>query len=302
MREINPCPASLMHPHFSALAAVVVACVLSLFGGAAGAALPDHAIAPARSVDPDQVLTGEIGPADLSTCRALPFAVPAGVVRLSAELSYTGRDQYTVLDLGISDPDGSRGWSGSNKASLTLSRTDATPSYLPGAIRPGRWAIDLCISAIRPGRHDRYTVKLWFWRHGDTPAVSTFAAAPLKTGARWYRGDLHLHTAHSDGACTPASGHGQAPCPVYRIVAAAAARGLDFIAISDHNTGAHYNDMRELQPAFDTLLLTPPWRSRRCMVTPTCSEPPRGSIGDCRLRVPLTTFSRTPRPCTPWSR
>jgi len=225
--------------------------------GAAQAALPDHAIVPARSAKPDLVLDGEIGPSDLSTCRALPFRVPAGVVRLSAELTYTGHDQYTVIDMGVSDQDGSRGWSGSNKASFTLSRTDATPSYLPGAIRPGAWAMNLCTSAIRPGRHDRYVVGLWFWRHGDTPAVSTFSSAPIKTGARWYRGDLHMHTAHSDGSCTPASGQGKAPCPLYRTVDAARTRGLDFIAISDHNTGAQYDEMRELQPAFDTLLLIP---------------------------------------------
>jgi len=242
----------------SALKAAVVAVIAALaLTDGANAALPDHAIIPERSPSPDLVLDGRIGPADLSTCRALPFQVPAGVVRLSAELSYTGRDQYTVLDMGVSDQDGSRGWSGSNKASFTLSRTDATPSYLPGAIRPGVWTISLCTSAIRPGRSDQYVVGLWFWRRGDTPAVSTFSSAPLKTGARWYRGDLHLHTAHSDGACTPASGQGKAPCPLYRTVQAAATRGLDFIAISDHNTGAQYNDMRELQPAFDTLLLIP---------------------------------------------
>jgi hypothetical protein len=221
------------------------------------AALPDRASLPLRSPAPDKVLTGEVASRDLSTCRALPFQVPVGVVRLSVELDYTGKDQHTVLDMGMSDADGSRGWSGSNKASFTLSRTDATPSYLPGAIRAGTWRLNLCISAIRPERRDHYTVKLWFWRHGDIPAVSTFSAAPLATGPRWYRGDLHMHTADSDGACTPASGQGKVPCPLVRTVEAAKARGLDFIAISDHNTGAQFNAMRELQPAFDTLLLIP---------------------------------------------
>jgi len=225
--------------------------------GAALAAPPDHASLPLRSAAPDKVLTGAIDPADLSTCRALPFRVPTGVVRLTAELSYTGRDQFTVLDMGVSDPEGFRGWSGSNKASFTLSRTDATPSYLPGSVQAGLWTFNLCTSAIRPGHHDRYEVKLWFWRHGDIPAVSTFSAAPLKLGEGWYRGDLHMHTAHSDGSCTPASNDGKVPCPLYRIVEAAAGRGLDFIAISDHNTGSHFDEMRELQPAFDTLLLIP---------------------------------------------
>jgi hypothetical protein len=47
------------------------------------------------------------------------------------------------------------------------------------------------------------------------------------------------------------------PCPLFKTVEAAAARGLDFIAISDHNSISQYNDMRELQPYFDRLLLMP---------------------------------------------
>ena len=37
----------------------------------------------------------------------------------------------------------------------------------------------------------------------------------------------------------------------------AARRGLDFIALSDHNTVSQANDIRELQPYFDRLLLIP---------------------------------------------
>ena len=49
----------------------------------------------------------------------------------------------------------------------------------------------------------------------------------------------------------------RAPAPLFRTVEAAAARGLDFIAITDHNTTSHFHAMRELQPAFDNLLLIP---------------------------------------------
>jgi hypothetical protein len=61
---------------------------------------------------------------------------------------------------------------------------------------------------------------------------------------------------NSDGKCKAQSGK-SIPCPVYRTVETAAARGLDFIALSDHNTTAHYNALRELQGAFDQLLLVP---------------------------------------------
>jgi hypothetical protein len=65
-----------------------------------------------------------------------------------------------------------------------------------------------------------------------------------------------MHTAHSDGQCPSESGK-TVPCPVFLTVEAAARRGLDFIAISDHNTTSQYDAMRELQPYFDKVLLIP---------------------------------------------
>jgi hypothetical protein len=79
---------------------------------------------------------------------------------------------------------------------------------------------------------------------------------PLRREAGWYRGDLHMHTAHSDGSCDSQSGR-EVPCPLFLTVEAAIKRGLDFIAITDHNTMSQANAMRELQPYFDRLLLIP---------------------------------------------
>ena len=47
------------------------------------------------------------------------------------------------------------------------------------------------------------------------------------------------------------------PCPLFLTVEAAVARGLDFIAVTDHNTQSHYDAERELQPYFDNILLLP---------------------------------------------
>jgi hypothetical protein len=47
------------------------------------------------------------------------------------------------------------------------------------------------------------------------------------------------------------------PCPVFKTLEAAHARGLDFIAITDHNDTAQNNSLRELAPYFDDLLLIP---------------------------------------------
>ena len=47
------------------------------------------------------------------------------------------------------------------------------------------------------------------------------------------------------------------PCPLFLTAQAAAERGLDFIAVTEHNSVAHANAIRELQPYFDQLLLLP---------------------------------------------
>ncbi len=205
---------------------------------------------------PDTVLCGAVTDANAQTYLELPFRVPAGVSRLTVEFSYTDRDKHTSIDLGIFDPQRFRGWSGGNKSTFTLSETDATPSYLPGTIPAGIWNLILGIPNIERGVRSTYEAKIYFAHPGERPAISTFSSAPLRSGPAWYRGDLHMHDAHSDGSCLSQAGV-SVPCPLYRTVEVAASRHLDFIAISDHNTISQYDAMRELQPFFDQLLLIP---------------------------------------------
>ncbi|WP_129840975.1 CehA/McbA family metallohydrolase [Streptomyces sp. RFCAC02] len=47
------------------------------------------------------------------------------------------------------------------------------------------------------------------------------------SGRRWYRGDCHVHSVHSDGELTP-----------QRLLAEARAARLDFIAVTEHNAAA----------------------------------------------------------------
>lgn len=204
----------------------------------------------------DIMLKGSIAGADNQTYVEVPFAVPEGIGRLTVAFSYTGRDQHTVIDLGLFDPERFRGWSGGNKAGFTLSATDATPSYLPGPIRAGTWKLILGVPNIRKDQRADYEAYVTLTPVGAPFAVSAFSDAPLKAGPAWYRGDLHLHTAHSDGECTSQAGR-KVPCPLYKTVEAAAARGLDFLAISDHNSVSQFGAERELQPFFDKLLLLP---------------------------------------------
>ena len=216
----------------------------------------------AEAEKPDVVLHGELAGKDYQTYRTLPFDVPAGTTRITVQFDYSGREEKTAVDLGLLGPDGFRGqdgfrgWSGGTRKLFTVSATDATPSYLPGAIRPGRWQLLLGIPNIRKESHSNYTASIWFGHASDPAWEPAVLNPPLRKEAGWYRGDLHMHTAHSDGGCKNQSGE-RVPCPLFFTVQAAAQRGLDFIAITDHNTVSHANAMRELQPYFDQLLLIP---------------------------------------------
>ena len=202
---------------------------------------------------PDLVLQGTIKGSQNKTYFEVPFRVPEGTHRISVDFSYTGRENRTTLDLGVADPFRLRGYSGGNKSHFTIAESDATPSYLPGPIPAGMWKIVLAVPNIRPTEQATYRAEV---RFNFKPEDEGFTLKPLATGTKWYRGDLHMHTAHSDGSCASQSGQ-RVPCPVFFTAQSAATRGLDFIAITDHNATSQYNAMRELQPYFDRLLLIP---------------------------------------------
>jgi hypothetical protein len=222
----------------------------------AGAALAQQTPAPAESSAADFVLQGVVRGSQNQSYIEVPFAVPAGTERVTITFSYTEKEQHTALDLGLLDPAGLRCWSGGNKSTLTVGLMDATPSCLPGSIPSGAWNVLIGVPNIRAGVESHYTIHVCLTRTGAVAALPPVLREPLRTGPAWFRGDLHMHTAHSDGQCPSQTGK-MVPCPLFFTVDAAARRGLDFIAITDHNASSQYNEMRELQPYFDKLLLIP---------------------------------------------
>lgn len=224
----------------------------ALFALAVGwAFLPAHGSPP-----PDLTLRGEIRDSDHQTYRLVPFDVPQGVRALAIDFDYSGREHKTVIDLGLVGPGEQfetafRGWSGGSKRAFAVSMHDATPSYHPGPIAPGRWHVVLGVPNVRTGQISEYTVRIRFDRDDSRIAAST----PLSTEARWYRGDLHMHSGHSDGSCDSKSGSTRVPCPLFLTLDAAATRGLDFVAVTEHNTNSHVRELTALQPYFDRMLL-----------------------------------------------
>ncbi|WP_308910821.1 CehA/McbA family metallohydrolase [Pseudokordiimonas caeni] len=212
---------------------------------------------PVRAVDgllQSLDLKGSITGEDHQSYVELPFEVPAGAERLTVSFSYSGREDRTTIDLGLVGPDGLVGWSGGNKASFTVAATDATPSYFAAPVKAGRWALLLGVPNIRGGVSSAYEARVDIY--GAADAGLAFSVRDDSGAAGWYRGDLHSHSGHSDGSCASKAGK-RVPCPVFRTFEAATAAGLDFFALSEHNTASHARALRDLGGYYDTLTLLP---------------------------------------------
>ncbi|MGO9928879.1 MAG: CehA/McbA family metallohydrolase [Mycobacterium sp.] len=170
----------------------------------------------------------------------LPFEVPAGVRRIRVTTSHyrfaVGGLIRNVLDLGVFGPAGHdlgnaagfRGWSGGARDGFVISGGHATPGYLAGPIEPGLWAVALGPVVLSPWGM-AWQARVILDRGQPVTESGPLIAYPPAPISRpgWYRGDLHLHTVHSDGQRHPDE-----------LVTAARASGLDFIVSTDHNTNS----------------------------------------------------------------
>ena len=201
----------------------------------------------------------------------LPIEVAPGTAALRVTLSYSAYSGAggAVLDLGCLDPSGFRGWSGGARPSFVVSAGGATPGYLPGEVSAGLWRVIIGLHQV-PAEGVRFevtaeltdgpTAASWLSDAvaadgtvlSDAAGSASFAgsvgsvgaagaavpvpadrparrALPAAPGLTWLAGDLHAHTVHSDGALT-----------VAELAAFAVSRGLDFVAVTDHNTVSHH--------------------------------------------------------------
>ena len=186
-----------------------------------------------------------------SVWRYLPFDVPASCtgVRITLEFDRS-HGSNGVLDLGLVDPEGWRGWSGGARSVVEVGRRGSTPGYLDRGLPPGQWHVVL-------GLHRLPAAGLGWEVVVDTDAVVTTPAGagvpglaaptrparpstpprrdlPAADGLEWLAGDCHAHTVHSDGSLS-----------VDELAALAAGRGLDFLWVTDHNTTSHHPFLAE---------------------------------------------------------
>lgn len=210
----------------------------------------------------------------------IPFDVPSHAVKISVSYQYDRANGANTIDIGLfdarstgsdTDPRGFRGWSGGRRSDFFVSRDQATPGYLRGAMPAGKWHIILGLYKVAPAGVDvSFKVDI---ETGDdkSPSLSGTARKPdlTNTGdveaagaenrtslstsekqlaggsrARWWKGDLHMHTVHSDGNWT-----------IAELISSARNNGLDFIVITDHNTASHHEEIDRLSKASPTPLV-----------------------------------------------
>jgi hypothetical protein len=189
-----------------------------------------------------------------SAWQYLPVEVPEGACALRAELEY--ERSGAIMDLGCLGAAGFRGWSGGARRSFMISADAATPGYLPGELEPGTWQLIIGLHRVPPAGADyRLTVQI-----SSTPGELTPGPVPedlpaltdrperrplpAAAGRRWLAGDLHTHTVHSDGVMT-----------VPELARFAAGRGLDFLAVTDHNTISHHRELPAAAAAHGIVLV-----------------------------------------------
>jgi hypothetical protein len=196
----------------------------------------------------------------------VPFDVPRGAVRITVSYDYAREGGANTLDLGVfdarSDGPGSevsergfRGWSGGRRTEFFISRAEATPGYLAGALPAGRWRVILGLYKVAPAGVD-VKVKIVVETEGrnaggrvplqrrtvERPATSDTSKLLPREGASsrraagnnlyWFAGDMHMHTVHSDGDWT-----------VRDLASTAYYSYLDFIFVTDHNTSSHHAEV-----------------------------------------------------------
>lgn len=212
----------------------------------------------------EQVLEGHFAPEQVGQYYNVPFEMPDHVCRLEVSYEYSHQISSDVhltggntLDIGLFDQRGGeypgagfRGWTGSARQSFFVSHDAATPGYLRGPLSPGTWHIALGFYKSGPeGCH--YTVRLRFLieegiqqpPYARMLTLENSRSTLPASASGWYHGELHCHSHHSDGDSAPSE-----------LIDRAKALGLEFLAVTDHNSISHLADLATLE-AGDLVLI-----------------------------------------------
>ena len=177
----------------------------------------------------------------------IPFEVPEGVVEI--QVKHDTGDNANIVDWGLNDSAGSRGWGGGTTKPAVLNANASSNGYIRGPIKPGTWKVVGGKAKIVQSPA-KYHVEIEL-RTATTLQPQTdrkpYVPRVAKHEAGWYAGDFHVHSQDSTDA-TPT---------VEDIVVYAQAHGLDFVEISDHNVLGGQDYFADAAAAHPNLLLMP---------------------------------------------
>jgi hypothetical protein len=173
----------------------------------------------------------------------LDFDVPPGTKEI--QIVHDDESDANILDWGLLDQDGYRGWGGGTTEPIVIGELAASRAYVPGPIKPGTWRVVVGKAKV-VASPAVYHVEIDF-RTAPTltpvPRKPYQVAAPRKTEVRYYAGDFHVHSRESTDAKPTLEAN----------IALAKSQGLDFIEMSDHNTITQmdfFDDLQAQEPAF----------------------------------------------------
>jgi hypothetical protein len=192
------------------------------------------------------VLEGEV-PAEGSFFD-VPFEVPPGTVEL--EVRHDDLASENILDWGLEDPNGFRGYGGGNEEPALVGERASSRSYLTGPLPAGTWKVTVGKAKIRK-TPARYRIEVTFRTRATLapqPERQPYRPADaLSAQARWYAGDFHVHSRES----------GDARPTLEEIARYARGHGLDFVVLTEHNTTSTLDFLGDAQSRLPDLLLVP---------------------------------------------
>ncbi|MGJ9459802.1 CehA/McbA family metallohydrolase [Oceanobacillus sp. CF4.6] len=159
----------------------------------------------------------------------VPFELSESIVNIRVKYAVVNEtNEECVVDLGIRDPYRVRGWSGGARKEIEIGLKSSTPGYLSGNLAKGNWAVILGAYKIP--------------ENGSEVEVEIQIEKSTNNEETWLKGDLHMHSVHSDGSFT-----------LEEITTIASEKQLDFIALTDHNTVSQNFDL----PQHEDLTIIP---------------------------------------------
>ena len=184
---------------------------------------------------------------DGSDYLVLDFEVPAGTAEV--EVRHASVFDEDIIDFGVDDAVGFRGWGGGNTEPAIIGLRASSRSYRRGPIPAGRWHVNVGkaqLLSAAPAVHVEIFLRSAPTLPDDVNSAA-YVPATLSSTARFYAGDLHVHSEDS----------GDARPSIDEIAVFAAGRGLDFVVLTNHNTDAHVQRITPAQAQHPRVLLVP---------------------------------------------